>query len=203
VERDVRRRLGIMGGSFNPPHLGHLAIASDVCAMLDLESVVFVPAAAPVHKNVAFDVPAATRLEMTRLAVAGDDRFSVSSIEIDEGLHYTLDVVAAIRQQHLDRRLVFIVGSDSLLQFETWHQPSAILALCRLAVAPRPGDDLGTLREEAERWGRGLVSVLPTVELDISSSMIRERVMMGLPIRYLVPAQVEEYIGANGLYRPQ
>ena len=150
---DDRPRLGIIGGSFNPPHIGHLAIASDVHAMLGLERVLFVPAAAPVHKDVDFDVPAAARVEMTRLAVAGDERFAVSTIEIERGLRYTLDTVVEIRQEFPGNRLVFIMGSDSLMQFESWHQPSAILALCRIAVAPRPGDDLRAVEEEARALG--------------------------------------------------
>lgn len=197
---DERPSLGVMGGSFNPPHIGHLAIASDVATMLGLAGVVFTPAAAPVHKDVDYDVPVAARLEMTRLAVAGDERFSVSSVESDLGLRYTLDTIVELRQRHPDHKLVFIMGSDSLLQFETWHQPSAILALCRVAVAPRPGDDLRLVEERAYEWGRGLVVVLPTVTLDVSSSMIRDRLRIGLPIRYLVPHDVEGYIRAQRLY---
>jgi len=168
--------------------------------MLSLDRVLFVPAASPVHKDVDFDVPAAARLEMTRLAVADDDRFDVSPLEIELGLRYTLDVVAELRRRHPERRLFFIVGSDSLLQFETWHQPTAILALCRLAVAPRPGDDLQAVEEEAYRWGRQQVAVLPTVAIDVSSSMIRDRLRIGLPVRYLVPPAVEDYIHEQRLY---
>jgi nicotinate-nucleotide adenylyltransferase len=197
---DQRPRLGIIGGSFNPPHFGHLAIASDVHSMLDLERVLFVPAAAPVHKDVDFDVSPEARVEMTRLAIAGDDRFAVSTIEIDRGLRYTLDTIVEIRQEHPDHRLVFIMGSDSLLQFESWHQPSGILALCRIAVATRPGDDVRAVEEEARKWGRGMVIVLPTAALEISSSMIRDRLRIGLPIRYLLPAAVETYVRERGLY---
>lgn len=197
---DERPGLGMIGGSFNPPHLGHLAIASDVCAMLDLSGVVFVPAASPVHKDVDYDVSPDDRIEMTRLAVADDERFSVSTAEVDLGLRYTLDTVSELRQRHPGHRLVFIMGSDSLLQFETWHQPSAILALCRVAVAMRPGDDVRSVEEEARRWGRGLIVVLPTVGLDISSSMIRDRLRLGLPVRYLVPDAVERYLRRRGLY---
>ena len=197
---DERPSIGIIGGSFNPPHIGHLAIASDVATMLDLAGVVFAPAAAPVHKDVDYDVPAAARLEMTRLAVAGDERFSVSGVESDLGLRYTLDMIVELRQRHPEHKLVFIMGSDSLLQFETWHQPSAILALCRVAVAPRPGDDLRLVEERAREWGRGFVVVLPRATLDVSSSMIRDRLRIGLPIRYLVPDKVERYIRAERLY---
>jgi nicotinate-nucleotide adenylyltransferase len=197
---DQRPPLGVIGGSFNPPHIGHLVIASDVAKMLDLVGVVFAPAAAPAHKDVDYDVPATDRLEMTRLAVAGDERFSVSSVEVDLGLTYTLDTIVELRQRHAANRLVFIMGSDSLLQFDTWHQPSAILALCRIAVAPRPGDDVRAVEECAREWGRGMISVLPTATLDVSSSMIRDRLRIGLPIRYLVPDAVERHIRAHRLY---
>ena len=99
------------------------------------------PAAAPPHKDIADDVPAAVRLEMTRLAVEGDERFSVSAAEIELGLRFTSDTLAELPARHPDRQLVFIGGSDTLLQFATWHEPGAILELARLVVAPRPGDD--------------------------------------------------------------
>ena len=197
---NVERRLGILGGSFNPPHAGHLMIAADACAILHLEKVLFVPAANPPHKPVEDDVPAAVRLEMTRLAVAGDERFEVSSIEIDAGLSYTLDTVAEIHRRHADSHLFFILGSDSLMQFDTWHRPTAILELCRLAVAPRPGDDVRLVEQEAARWGRDRVGVLGSTVVGISSSEIRAKVRAGGSIRYLVPETVEEYITGHRLY---
>ena len=109
----VSRAIGVLGGSFNPPHLGHLAIASDACSQLDLEQVVFVPAAAPPHKDIADDVPAGVRLEMTHLAVAADERFGVSSVEIDLGLRFTSDTLAELQHRHGGAPLVFIAGSDA------------------------------------------------------------------------------------------
>jgi nicotinate-nucleotide adenylyltransferase len=196
------RPVGVLGGSFNPPHVGHLAIASDACAQLDLEQVVFVPAGAPPHKDIADDVPAAARLAMTRLAVEGDDRFSVSSAEIDLGLRFTSDTLAEFKRRYPDRTLSFIAGSDTLLQFSTWHEPAAILELAHLVVAPRPGDDLAAVAREAARWGAGKVLILPSITIGVSSSMIRERVRAGRPIRYLVPRPVERFIADEGLYGP-
>jgi len=196
------RPVGVLGGSFNPPHVGHLAIASDACAQLGLERVVFVPAGAPPHKDIADDVPAAARLAMTRLAVEGDDRFSVSSAEIDLGLCFTSDTLAEFRRLYPDRQLAFIAGSDTLLSFATWHEPDAIVALAHLVVAPRPGDDLAAVAREAARWGAGRVTVMPSVAIGVSSSMVRERVRAGRPIRYLVPPAVERFIGEEGLYAP-
>jgi nicotinate-nucleotide adenylyltransferase len=195
------RAIGVFGGSFNPPHLGHLAIASDACALLDLERVVFVPAAAPVHRPVEDDVPPETRVEMTRLAVAGDERFAVSTIEIELGLRYTLDVVTELRRRLAPAPLFFLLGSDSLAQFGAWHDPAAILERCRLAVAPRPGDDRSGIERVAAGLGSGKVAVLHSAVLDISSSMIRDRLRRGLPIRYLVPAAVEGFVRDHGLYR--
>lgn len=198
----VSRTIGVLGGSFNPPHLGHLVIASDACAHLDLEQVVFVPAAAPPHKEIADDVPAGVRLEMTRLAIDGDERFSVSAAEIDLGLRFTSDTLAELQRVHAGRTLAFIAGSDTLLQFETWHEPAEILERALLVVAPRPGDDPGAVERAAARWGAGRVAVLPSVTIGVSSSMIRARVRAGWPIRYLVPLPVERFIADRGLYRP-
>jgi nicotinate-nucleotide adenylyltransferase len=196
----VSRAIGVLGGSFNPPHLGHLAIAADACSQLDLEQVVFVPAGAPPHKDIADNVPAAVRLEMTRLAVAGDERFSVSAVEIDLGLRFTSDTLAELHRRHAGRALAFFAGSDALLQFATWHEPATILDLALLAVAPRPGDDLHAVQAAAARWGAGRVVVLSSVTIGVSSSMIRGRVRAGQPIRYLVPPAVAGFIADSGLY---
>ena len=186
---DERRpRLGILGGSFNPPHLGHLLIASDVATYLELEKVLFVPAARPPHKAIDDGTPA-------------EARFEVSAVEIEQDLVYTLDTVAAIRQMHDGHRLYFIMGSDSLLQFGTWHQPGAILSLCRLAVALRPGDDEREVEEVARGLGRGLAIVFKTAMIDISSHEIRNRVRRDEPIRYLVPPAVEDFVVARRLYK--
>jgi len=194
-------RIGLFGGSFNPPHLGHLIMASEICTFLNLEKVVFMPAAQPPHKAVADDVTAEQRLEMTRLAVVGDKRFEVSALEIELGLSYTLDTVAEIRALHEGYRIYFLMGSDSLLQFGNWHQPGAILMLCRLAVAPRIGDDAGRIQEEVQRWGRKSVSVYPTTPIGISSREIRGMVYGGAAPTYFVPPAVEAYIAEHGLYR--
>ncbi|MEE4275547.1 MAG: nicotinate-nucleotide adenylyltransferase [Thermoleophilia bacterium] len=195
-----RRRVGVLGGSFNPPHLGHLVIASEACYQLGLERVVFVPAADPPHKTVADATPAAVRVEMTRLAIAGDERFIVSTVELDRGLKYTVDTLRALAEAYVDVELVFIMGSDSLLQFETWHEPQAILELCRLAVAVRPGDDERQLDAVAAGLGRRRALVLRTPLIDVSSTDLRSRVRMGMPLTYLVPRAVEEYVRRHDLY---
>jgi len=195
-----RRRVGVLGGSFNPPHLGHLVIASEAAYQLGLERVVFVPAADPPHKTVADATPAEVRVEMTRLAVAGDARFSVSTIELERGFRYTVDTLRALAEEHQGAELVFIMGSDSLLQFETWHEPRAILELCRLAVAVRQGDDERRLDEVAAGLGRRAALVLRTPLIAVSSTELRSRVRMDMPLTYLVPRAVEEYVWRHGLY---
>jgi nicotinate-nucleotide adenylyltransferase len=197
---EKRRRVGVFGGSFNPPHLGHLVIASEIRHQLRLERVLFVPAARPPHKAAADETPAEMRLEMTGLAIAGDDGLAVSAIELEHGLSYTVDTLRALHETHDDAELIFIMGSDSLLQFETWHEPQAILELCRLAVAVRPGDDVQRLDEVAAGLGRRRAVVLQTPQIDISSRELRNRVRMGMPLSYLVPRAVEDYVRRHRLY---
>ncbi len=194
-------RLGVLGGSFDPPHLAHLAIASEACHALGLARVLFVPAAAPPHKGTGGRTPASIRLELASLAIDDDLRFTVSSVEIDRGLVYTADTLRALSTRYADHDLVFIMGSDSLLQLEAWHEPEELLSLCSLAVAPRPGDAPQAVAAAAARWGDYQVTLLDVPPLDVSSSDIRERAARHRPIRYLVPHRVEQYILETGLYR--
>ncbi len=191
----------MLGGSFDPPHVGHLVIASEACARLGLERVLFAPAAAPPHKALGTGAPAAARLEMTALAIADDERFAVSDVELAASLIFTRDTLAAVAARHSDHDLVFVMGSDSLLQFETWHDPRGVLELCTLAVAIRPGDDAAAVGAAASRWGPNAVTVLEAPLIGVSSTALRARIAAGLPLRYLVPPAVEAYIDARGLYR--
>jgi nicotinate-nucleotide adenylyltransferase len=194
-------RLGILGGSFDPPHVAHLAIASEACHDLGLERVLFVPAAAPPHKGTGERTPAGVRLEMTSLAIDDDLRFTASGVEIERGLVYTVDTLRALDERYAGHDLVFIMGSDSLLQLELWHEPEELLSLCSLAVAPRPGDAPEAIAAAAARWGEHQVQLLDVPLLDVSSSSVRERAAQGRPVRYLVPRRVEQYILETRLYR--
>jgi len=194
-------RLGVLGGSFDPPHVAHLAIASEACHALHLERVLFVPAAAPPHKGGGERTPAGVRLEMTSLAIDDDLRFTASGVEIERGLVYTVDTLRALRERHAGRGVVFIMGTDSLLQLETWHEPEELLSLCTLAVAPRPGDAPEDVAAAVSRWGESRVRLLDLPALDLSSSQIRARAAERRPIRYLVPHRVEQYILESRLYR--
>lgn len=194
-------RLGVLGGSFDPPHVAHLAIASEACHALHLERVLFVPAAAPPHKGGGERTPARVRLEMTSLAIDDDLRFTTSGVEIERGLVYTVDTVRALRERHVGHGVVFIMGADSLLQLESWHEPEELLSLCDLAVAPRPGDAPEDVAAAVSRWGEDRVRLLDLPALDLSSSQIRARAAARRPIRYLVPHRVEQYVLESGLYR--
>jgi nicotinate-nucleotide adenylyltransferase len=194
-------RLGILGGSFDPPHVAHLAIASEAFHALALERVLFVPAAAPPHKGAGERTSASVRLELTSLAIDDDLRFTASGVEIERGLVYTVDTLRALGERYAGHQLVFVVGSDSLLQLETWHEPEELLSLCSLAVAPRPGDAPEAITAAAARWSDHPMALLDVPLLDVSSSEVRARVAQGRPIRYLVPHRVEQYILETGLYR--
>ena len=159
------------------------------------------PAAAPPHKSGEERTPAAVRLELTSLAIDDDVRFTASAIEIECGLVYSVDMLRALSERYGERELVFIMGSDSLLQLEAWHEPEELFSLCSLAVAPRPGDPAEATAAAAERWGAHRVTVLDLPALAVSSSAIRARAAQGRPIRYLVPRPVEQYIQETGLYR--
>ena len=197
---EARARLGVLGGSFDPPHLGHLVIASEAYARLCLERVLFVPAAAPPHKTAVWRSAAPIRLAMTRLAVAEDERFTVSDVEVDRDLVYTRDTLRVFAKEYPDHDLVFIMGSDSLLQFDTWHDPQGILAQCTLAVAVRAGDDRAAIEAAARYWGER-VEVFEAPLVGVSSTALRQRVADELPLRYLVPSAVEKFIRDEGLYR--
>jgi nicotinate-nucleotide adenylyltransferase len=194
-------RIGILGGTFNPPHLGHLLLAQEAHAALGLDRVLLVPAGAPPHKAVPEDPGAERRLHMVRLAVQGDDRFGVSDLEVVRpGPSYTVATLRAIDAQAPQDELYLIVGGDTAEALPGWHRPEEILELAHLAVAER-----GDRRERVEAALAGLggarrVSFLDMSRVDISSSEIRRRLAAGLPVRYLVPDAVADYVAAEGLY---
>ena len=204
----MSKRIGVMGGSFDPPHFGHLVVAQDALEVLGLSGVVFVPAARPPHKLHLSQSSALDRLEMTRLAVSDDARFSVSDMEIRRGgVSYTLDTVKALRRERPDVDWVLVVGADTLLDLHNWYRIDELLGLCEVATLLRPGE--GSVREIEEKVRvaephrrRLLENVFQVHLVGISSTEIRERVAAGRSIRYLVPQAVEDYIVQRGLYRP-
>ena len=204
---DSDRRIGILGGTFDPPHLGHLLIAETARVALDLESVLFVPAGEPWLKSGQRITPASHRLRMVQLAVADNPHFCVSDCEVQRsGATYTVDTLRELRCAYTDdTELFFIVGSDVLDQFHRWKEPDEILTLCRLAVIERPGgpvDGIGTLSERfPDAVASGAVVPVAGPRVDFSASELRRILAAGQSVRYQVPDQVVEYIKDHELYR--
>jgi nicotinate-nucleotide adenylyltransferase len=197
-------RIGILGGSFNPPHLAHLVCASEAAVALKLDRVLLTPVAEPPHKDAQRDPGPPERLELCRLAIAGDDRLGLCDLEVLRGgPSYTVDTLRELHARKPEDHLTFIVGGDIALALPDWHEPEAVLGLARLAVAERSGAG----REDvAARLAQRFPDVPPPAffdmpRLDISSSQIRRRIAEGRPIRYLVPDPVAERIARGKLYR--
>ena len=193
-------RLGLMGGTFDPIHLGHLLAAEEALARCQLDEVLFVPAGRPWMKDGGGVSPAHHRMNMTTLAVAYNPRFSVSSIEVDrEGPTYTVDTLEELRDEDCSRELFLIVGADSVAQMDRWKQPEKIRELCTIVAVPRPGYDPVAASNEPEGSSRVIYLDVPLAA--ISATEVRERVSKGLPVRGCVPEAVEEYIQRHGLYQ--
>ena len=195
-------RLGILGGTFNPPHLGHLVCAQEAHSQLGLDRVLFVPARIPPHKPVEHEPGPEHRLEMCRLAVAGDARFAVSDMELQrEGPSFTLDTLKSLSTRTSQDELVLILGGDIAAGLTEWHEPEQVLALATVAIAERRG----TPRDEVDRTlaqlpGGDRARFFAMPRIGISSTMLRRRVSAGEPIRYFAPDPVEGYIQRHGLY---
>jgi len=195
-----RGRLGIFGGTFDPPHAGHLALAEWARERLRLDRVLFVPAGQPPHKRRVAISGAEARLAMTRLAVRGNAAFEVATFELrSSGPSYTADTVRRLAVVWPKSRLFLLIGADSLDEFRTWRDPETIVERATLAVAGRPGAGRAAARGWARRRGAVWIG---NPGLELSSSMIRERARAGVSIRYLVPEAVERYITRHRLYRP-
>jgi nicotinate-nucleotide adenylyltransferase len=197
--------VGILGGTFNPPHLGHLIMAQEALVQLELQRVVLVPVSVPPHKELlAADEPGAhARLALCRLAVAGDERFDVSDLEVVRGgPSFTVDTLRELHEHDSEHELTFIVGGDMAHRLPSWREPEAVLSLARLAVAEREGIRREDLRQRLSGLcGAERLAFFDMPRVDVSSSAIRARVAAGRPIRYLVPEAVEAEIAARGYYR--
>lgn len=197
-------KIGLLGGTFDPVHNGHIAIAGETGVSLDLAEVIFIPAAQSPLKGEESILAAEHRVEMVRLAISGHPRFSLSSLEVDRpGPSFTVDTIRELGAGlGAGDELYFIIGWDGLAQFSRWREPARIIEMCRLVTVPRPGyslPDLATL--EAGLPGiTGRLTLLDRPEVNISATEIRERVVKGLSIDHLVPAPVAEYITENKLY---
>jgi nicotinate-nucleotide adenylyltransferase len=186
-------RLGVYGGAFDPPHLGHLVAAADACDALGLHHLLWIPSA--VHPLKAVRTAADVRLEMVRAAIAGDPRFAADDLELRRtGPSYTVDTLRALRARLPDAELFFLTGADNLADLPRWREPDEIVRLATLAVVSRAGD---VLPPDAPYPA---VAVTVT-RVDVSSTEIRRRVAAGLSIRYLVPEAVRAVVEREGLYR--
>jgi nicotinate-nucleotide adenylyltransferase len=196
------RSLGILGGTFNPPHLGHVAIARHALGELGLARVVLMPAGSPPHKPIAYDPGPQRRLDMCRLLLDGVAGVSVCALELErDGPSYTVDTLRAIHASHPEAELTFIVGADIAGTLPAWREPTQLLELAELAVAARPGSDRdGVLDALGPLGERASVRFLDAPLLDVSSSSVRERAAAGEPIEQLVGPGVAGYIAEHGLY---
>jgi nicotinate-nucleotide adenylyltransferase len=195
--------IGILGGTFNPPHLGHLVCAQEAHAQLELDRVLLMPVAAPPHKRLDDDPGPEVRLELCRLAAAGDPRLDVSDVEVARGgPSYTVDTLAELHERQPEDQLTWIAGGDVAAGLPSWREPERVLALARFAVAEREGAARAEIERVVEALaGSDAVTFFEMPRIDVSSSLIRRRVALGQPIRYLVPDAVAEAIAARGLYR--
>jgi nicotinate-nucleotide adenylyltransferase len=196
AERAPRKRIGIMGGTFDPIHHGHLVAASEVQARFDLDEVIFVPTGQPWQKTHQTVSPAEDRYLMTVIATASNPRFSVSRVDVDrQRVTYTIDTLRDLREAHRDAELFFITGADALEQILTWREADELFGLAHFVGVTRPGYDL-----DDHHLPSGAVSLIEVPAMAISSTACRARVAAGEPVWYLVPDGVVQYISKTHLY---
>jgi len=192
------RKIGILGGTFDPIHLGHLVLAEQVKEKLKLDQVVFIPCFCPPHKTRRKLSPAKDRFCMTRLALEDNPFFSVSDIELKRrGPSYTVDTLRQLKDLYPDSKIYFLTGSDVLNEICTWKDPEQIYKLVKVVIAERPGFD----EFDSENHFAKKSIIVKITGMDVSSSQIREKVKKWKSIKYLVPFKVEEYIKRKKLYR--
>lgn len=188
-------RLGVFGGTFDPPHTGHVLVAGDACETLNLDLVLWVPAALQPLKDAPPLAPAPDRRRMVELAIRDDPRFSLDSVELDRGgLSFMVDTLEALAARHPGAKLVLLVGADAWASFDRWRDPVRILTLAEVAVIARAGEQPRTVAGHTP-------AVVTARRVDVSSTEIRDRIRRGLPITGFVSDAVREHIAAAGLYR--
>ncbi len=197
-------RTGILGGTFNPPHLGHLVAAQEAYRELDLDQVMLIPAGIPPHKPVDDEPGPQHRLELCRRAVGDDERFTVSDLELRrDGPSFTVDTLEILRSQSPADDLFLILGADIAAGLPKWHEPERVLELATVAIARRRGTAKAAVQDAlAQVTGGERARFFQMPRIGISSTMVRRRVRAGQPIRYFVPDGVMHYIETHGLYGP-
>ena len=195
-------RLGILGGTFNPPHLGHLICAQEAYIQLGLDQVMLIPARIPPHKPVEDEPGAEHRLALCRLAVEGDERFTVSEVEIDRtGPSYTVDTLEELHSQAPDNELFLILGGDVAAGLPYWREPERVLSFATIAVAKRRGTSKSAVDQALSSiHGGDRVQFFRMPRIGISSTQVRRRAKAGVSIKYIVPDAVASYIEEHGLY---
>lgn len=193
---------GILGGTFNPPHIGHLICVQEACWQFGLDRALVVPTARPPHKEIQDEPGPEHRFEMCRRAVTGDGRLEVSRLELDRpGTSYTVDTLEALHSRVPDTELFLIVGGDAAAGLPGWRSPERILSLAKLAVAQRPGTaSRGVAKALDGLGGGGRAEFFRMPRIEISSTEVRRRARAGDPVRYLVPDTVASYIQEHHLY---
>jgi nicotinate-nucleotide adenylyltransferase len=194
-----------MGGTFDPIHSGHLVVAEEVRIGFGLDKVVFIPSARPPHKPGTVVTCPEHRYAMALLATASNPCFAVSRVEIERpGPSYSIDTVLHFREKDPDGKVFFVTGADAIAEILTWKDPAGLIQMCDFIAVTRPGYDLDCLRSLKQRLGTDLwsrIHIFKATPVDISSTEIRRRLSQGLPVRYLLPDQVLDYIIKVGLYR--
>ena len=196
-------RIGLLGGTFNPPHIGHMVCAQEALTGLGLDRVLLLPVHTPPHKEAVDDPGVEHRVALCEAAVAGDARLGVSRAEIEvPGRSYTVDTLSRLHEQRPEDQLTFIVGGDMARSLPEWCEPETILSLAEFGVAGREDVGASAIRERLSGLAGApdRVRFFDMPRIDISSTLIRNRVASGLPIRYLVPDAVAAYIEREGLY---
>jgi len=197
------QRIGVIGGTFDPIHFGHLAAAEEARVRVNLEKVLFVVALLPPHKLDDEVTPVEHRLAMVRLGIASNPYFEVSHVDMDRpGPSYTVDTISILREQWgPGTELFFVMGLDSLVEMPTWHQPERLIRLCHLVAVTRPGVEVDLPALEISIPGiSNRLEIIDMPGLNISSTDLQRRVRDGLPIKYQVPEEVERYVREHRLY---
>ena len=201
---NANKKIGIIGGTFNPVHIGHLILAENAYDSLKLSKVIFMPTGCSYLKDPSAILKASVRLKLINAAICGNDHFESSDHEIKKkGNTYTSETLCELKEIYKDAALYFIIGEDSIYNIETWHDPDVIFDNCVLVVAPRghvADEKLLKIKNHLEEKFKGRIELLDTPDIDISSTMIRDRIKTGQSIKYYVPDKVADIIYSEGLY---
>ena len=195
--------LGVLGGAFNPPHVGHLLLAQEASWQLELEELLLVTTGEAPHKQIEDDPGAEVRLEMTKLAAETADGVEASALEVErDGPSYTYRTLELLSERHPGRELFFLLGADMAAGLASWEKPERVTELARLGVVPRSGVGMGAVQSALERFGAAdRAEIIEMPLCGVSSTLIRERAAAGRPLQHLVPDPVARLIAAEALYR--